>query len=725
MCVCVCVCRSEEEVYFLFKLTLSLPIPLPPALIPLEAKEAVSKYETQVETTKMRMKHLKQRAKELRHQVQSSSKQDANMTKEREEIMKALQRIKDSLKALDWDPSREQLLREELTGAQRAVDEAEEEVRRIQTSGGVPFFQYVDPHPGFERSKVRGLVAELIHLPPEHSGKATAIQVAAGGALYNVVVEDEVVASSLIQRGQLRKRVTMIPLNKIASGRMDQSRVAAAQKLAPGKVDLALTLIGYPPEVERAMEHVFGHCLICPDSKTAAKVTFDPKVKMRSVTYDGDVYSPAGTLQGGSRAQGPSVLAKFDQLHRAKAQLKEAKGRLIKAEQGWAEAEGRMNQCRELERDLGLKEHQLTLLDRQLGGSVHGQAVQELAQVEESLVQGEKELEEAGALASKARETVVRTEKEAEEYQGDREGVLKRLRAQLTKDKALHARESSRFQEARAEAERATLELEQLRKDLTHLSGQIESQMTMVEEAKSSTKKYLVQEEELQEELHELSGKLQEEKVTLLGVEEEIRELSALVKGKAVTETELALMIGGLQGEVESLREAERGAQGIIRALERDHPWILEHRDRFGVQGGTYDFTSMEGGMHGVHARLRKLQAQFEGLRRSLNRSVITNLDSTEKREAQLRTMAQTVRRDKGKIEETITQLDEYKRAALEKTWEAVNKDFGEIFGTLLEGNTCKLEPIEGRDLSDGLEIKVCLGGVWKTSLTELSGGQR
>ncbi|RKP13837.1 hypothetical protein BJ684DRAFT_1065, partial [Piptocephalis cylindrospora] len=304
-----------------------------------EAKETVASYETQVETTEMRMQHLRRREKDLRKQVQASSQQDASMAKEREEAMQALQKIKHSLKALDWDPAREQALREEMNGAQRAVEEAEEEVRRVQSSGGVPSFQYMDPHPGFERRKVKGLVAELLRLPPEHSGKATAIQVAAGGALYNVVVEDEVVASSLIQQGQLRKRVTMIPLNKIATGRVERERVGAAQKIAPGKVDLALSLLGYPSEVEKAMDHVFGHCLICADSQTAAKVTFDPKVKMRSVTYDGDVYSPAGTLQGGSRAQGPSVLAKFEWLHAAKARLEEAKTRLTKAERAWNEAE--------------------------------------------------------------------------------------------------------------------------------------------------------------------------------------------------------------------------------------------------------------------------------------------------------------------------------------------------------------------------------------------------
>ena len=55
----------------------------------------------------------------------------------------------------------------------------------------------------------------------------------------------------------------------------------------------------------------------------------------------------------------------------------------------------------------------------------------------------------------------------------------------------------------------------------------------------------------------------------------------------------------------------------------------------------------------------------------------------------------------------------------------ALFRDFGNIFGELLPGNTSKLEPPEGKDIMDGLEIKVRLGAVWKQSLTELSGGQR
>jgi structural maintenance of chromosome 2 len=46
---------------------------------------------------------------------------------------------------------------------------------------------------------------------------------------------------------------------------------------------------------------------------------------------------------------------------------------------------------------------------------------------------------------------------------------------------------------------------------------------------------------------------------------------------------------------------------------------------------------------------------------------------SVEKKEVALKKMLSTVLKDKEKIEETIEELDRYKRDALQKTWEKVN----------------------------------------------------
>lgn len=51
----------------------------------------------------------------------------------------------------------------------------------------------------------------------------------------------------------------------------------------------------------------------------------------------------------------------------------------------------------------------------------------------------------------------------------------------------------------------------------------------------------------------------------------------------------------------------------------------------------------------------------------------LTVASSVEKKEADLKKNMATVEKDKEKIEETIEELDRYKRDALQKTWEKVN----------------------------------------------------
>lgn len=48
-------------------------------------------------------------------------------------------------------------------------------------------------------------------------GSIFAMQVAAGRKLYNVVVDTENTGKQLLQNGNLQRRVTIVPLNKIQS----------------------------------------------------------------------------------------------------------------------------------------------------------------------------------------------------------------------------------------------------------------------------------------------------------------------------------------------------------------------------------------------------------------------------------------------------------------------------------------------------------------------------
>ena len=167
-----------------------------------------------------------------------------------------------------------------------AWNEAESQVSNFR-------FSYSDPEPHFDRSRVKGLVAELIEVREERF--TNAIEVCAGGRLYQVVVDTDETGSALLSKGRLQHRVTIIPLNRIRHRTLPPAKVLQAQRLASsGDVHLALTLVGYSESVQEAIEYVFGTTLVCESLDVARKVAFHPGVRARTVTIDGDVFDPSG-----------------------------------------------------------------------------------------------------------------------------------------------------------------------------------------------------------------------------------------------------------------------------------------------------------------------------------------------------------------------------------------------------------------------------------------------
>lgn len=69
------------------------------------------------------------------------------------------------------------------------------------------------------------------------------------------------------------------------------------------KVHTALSLVGYEPELRKAMEYVFGTTLVCDTLDNARKVAFDKRVMTKTVTLGGDIVNPQGTLTGGEHKE--------------------------------------------------------------------------------------------------------------------------------------------------------------------------------------------------------------------------------------------------------------------------------------------------------------------------------------------------------------------------------------------------------------------------------------
>lgn len=139
--------------------------------------------------------------------------------------------------------------------------------------------------------------------------------------------------------------------------------------MSNNKCDLALNLIGYEEEVNAAMEYVFGNTLICEDAETAKRVTFDPAVRMKSVTLEGDVYDPSGTLSGGSSPKSSGVLVTLQQLNEITRELDARQAALHKLQSIMTQEKQRLDAARQLKQQLDLKTHEVSLAEQQINSN--------------------------------------------------------------------------------------------------------------------------------------------------------------------------------------------------------------------------------------------------------------------------------------------------------------------------------------------------------------------
>ncbi|KAK8051988.1 hypothetical protein PG993_003373 [Apiospora rasikravindrae] len=689
-----------------------------------DARNRAANAATEQEQARLKITHLEKRIKEEEPRAKKAKEQNAGLLKDIEGLKAQSQKLESHLAKLGFQPGQEEEMYKQESALQQSIRNLRQEADALKRKVANIDFNYTNPTPDFDRSKVKGLVAQLFTLDKEHTRAGTALEICAGGRLYNVVVDNEVTGTQLLQGGKLRKRVTIIPLNKINSFKASAQTIATAQKIAPGKVDLALELVGYDEEVSAAMGFVFGNTLICEDAETAKRVTFDPNVRMRSITLDGDSYDPSGTLSGGSAPNSSGVLITLQKLNDLTRQLSEAQRSLAQLQGQIQQEKSKLDQARKIKQDLDLKSHEIKLAEEQISGNSSSSIIQEVQNMKENIAQLKADSETAKKRQAEASADVKRIEKDMKDFENNKDSKLVELQASLDELRATLSKNSSALKNLQKEVQNAQLDAEQVSGDLAAAREQLQEVELAIKSQQQEIEELVKKQSKLQETHDEVQAALDDERAKLTLFDDELRSLEEAMRSKNSRVAEEGLEMQKLGHTVEKFHKEQQNAVQAVAHMEKEHDWIGDEKDNFGRTGTPYDFKGQN--IAECKATLKTLTDRFQGMKKKINPKVMNMIDSVEKKEVALKHMMKTVIRDKRKIEETIISLDDYKKKALLETWEKVNGDFGNIFSELLPGGSfAKLDPPEGKTINEGLEVKVCLGKVWKQSLTELSGGQR
>ena len=163
--------------------------------------------------------------------------------------------------------------------------------------------------------------------------------------------------------------------------------------------------------------------IVVKDSKTgeslevARKVTFNPAIRARTVTVEGDVFELSGIVEGGSRRGGAPVLLLLAKANRVRGELDAKERELEASSRELSEMRKRAKKYRSAKSALELALHNLEVLEKAEG-------VAEEALVREEAKKKEEEVRELKRLLEEAYEEEKKGNKRLLELEAREKGVV-------------------------------------------------------------------------------------------------------------------------------------------------------------------------------------------------------------------------------------------------------------------------------------------------------------
>ena len=456
-------------------------------------------------------------------------------------------------------------------------------------------FTYSAPSASFDRSLVSGSV--LSNLTVLSESDCRAVETSAAGRLGNVIVDSEQTGRQLLEAGQLKQRVTLIPLNRISQQSSIPAAVAerACSLVGRDSARVAVACVSFERKVEAAMQFVFGSTFVCPDVQTASQLAFDPSIARRSVTQDGDVVDPHGTMEGGTAAQQQAGLSPV-QLQLKRSSTSQRIGEL-QAEQ--AELQHRLlaeetaaRRVATLQSELEAAEHALSMLRVELEQSVHSACEAHIAEWSEQLGRCQIEAETGEAEQQRLSAQCASLEREIAECETElgrkaASAALQRRIASLQVDIAAAGAQVSGAQQQQMAA---TAQLSQLQDDIGQAEG----------EAKAGRQHLAQLDAQMQSEqrrLEDSSATYEAAKARLAAGQQALQQRSRHLQQAQRTKQRLTAQRKECELELRRLTAAGSKLESELadarRRLDRllkENGWIAAQRHTFGQAGGDFDF---------------------------------------------------------------------------------------------------------------------------------------
>jgi chromosome segregation protein len=570
------------------------------------------------------------------------------------------------------------------------------------------------------RSGLQGVHGTIAQLGDVNQEYALAMEIALGGRIQNIVVDDEQVASEGIQLLQQHRagRATFLPLTKIQA-----ARSLPPLPRDPGVIDFAANLIDHDREYDDVFAYALGDTLIVEDMQAARRLLR----KYRMVTLDGSLLEKSGAMTGGS-------------------QPNRGKGSFFGGGQIEQELQTLAKRLQRAESDKEQLQKQLTSLEVKMETvkSDYVQLMQRYSRVSAELESVTRQLEEIRSAQANAVDV------------SDLTTQVENLQAEIRETDAEIQRRQSVVEAlqkdlAAIESQLPSDQIDALRKEMQNVKFQMEHYDTQMRNVKSD-----IQSKEMEKNFQQVGMKdceTRSEQARQHNAELAKERLAALeeidLTQRQITELEAQTL--ELDEELKKLQEERDKVQALL--IEQEKQKNIQERN----------VAQLEEQIHAFQARKRELEPQMQRMvidlqeagieperieedklptEEEVNQSIqrltrkmeamepvnmlaIEEYDRVQERRNELAEKIETLNAEREAINVKISAYHELKLTSFMKAFESVDQNFRNIFAELSDGTGQLMLTNPDAPFEGGLTIHAQPRGKKMLRIEGLSGGEK
>ena len=571
--------------------------------------------------------------------------------------------------------------------------------------------------------RLRGIIGPVSSILRVEPGREVAIETALGGALQNIVVENEAAAKAGIAllRSENAGRATFLPLDTVQPG-VFRGRLT-------GSARLASSLVQADARYANIVSNLLGRIVVVDDINEASRVARDLGYHNKVVTLDGQVVNAGGSFTGGSVQRSAGLFTR-------KQELEELRVKAAKLQKDCLAAQEKTDQCKaqmdavSAELTAANSEQITAANDRVRAEAEQKRLEAAVEQAETALAARREEIDTLNAQRTESRTRAAEAEGQEAECAAalaEKSAELQRIAAGddafLIRQRELADQLSAKRLEQitrQKDAELAQAQiaaLEQRTRDAAARKASLEESLTALADRSAVCRA----------EIEAIRKAKSESAEQIAAKEAEIRRATEerLTRQKAETEA-LARARAAADEREEMSREMARLAERKAAAESEYDATAAKLWDEYQLtvsqaEALCVDFDSLPA----LRAQAAEVRNKIRALG-SVNVRAIEEYREVKARYDTLRVQVADVEGSRNELSRMIAQLSSQMREIFTDSFRAINENFGRIFAELFGGGEASLVLEDESDvLGCGIGIRVAPPGKVIKNLEALSGGEQ